>query len=66
MGRLANKIALMQTDVHGIVVCDCGHQEFKVGVRIEGLENRIRCLVCTKCQKRMDVPFQSREQADAG
>ena len=58
MGRLANKIAMMQVDVHGIVVCDCGHREFRVGIRIEGLNNHIKCLVCTKCQKRMDVPFK--------
>lgn len=58
MGRLANKIALMNVDVHALIICDCGHREFRVGVRLEGLDNRICMLQCTECSKQMPVPFQ--------
>ena len=45
--------------VNGLTVCDCGHQEFRVGLQVEGDENHIRVLECCACKKQMAVPFQA-------
>lgn len=50
---------------NAIVVCDCGHQEFQVGVKVEGFENRIKMLACAKCGKEMEVPFQQGSEETA-
>ena len=52
--------------VNAIAVCDCGHREFRVGLRVEGTENHIRCVECTACEKQMAVPFQANAAAQPG
>ncbi len=46
-------------NINGMVVCDCGHRAFKVGLQVAGGENHIRLLECDDCGKRMAVPFQN-------
>jgi len=46
--------------VSGLVVCDCGYGEFRIGVVSDAIGNSfIRLLECTKCEHEMIVPFRS-------
>lgn len=50
------------SDILGVnagVICDCKNMTFRVGIRVEGLENHIRCLECVQCGHEMAVPFQT-------
>ena len=49
--------------INAIVVCDCGHHEFRVGIWTDGIANHIRSLACTACGKQMAVPFQQGQEA---
>lgn len=46
--------------VNGVVVCDCGHRQFVIGIEVDATgKNFIRLLECVKCGHEMSVPFQS-------
>lgn len=55
---MADSISLAR-GVNAAAVCDCGHLEFRVGLRVKDAENHIRVLECAACQKQMAVPFQA-------
>ena len=49
-----------QLNLNGVVVCDCGHREFLIGVASDARGNSfIRLLECTECGHEMPVPFRS-------
>jgi len=51
---------VQQLGVNGVVVCDCGHRKFMIGVKADALGNSfIRLLECGDCGKEMAVPWQS-------
>lgn len=47
--------------VNAQVQCDCGHQQFEIGVAAQpnGGNNFIRVLECTACKKQMPVVHRS-------
>lgn len=51
---------VQELGVNGLVICDCGHREFRIGVTSDAKGNSfIRLLECTKCEHEMIVPFRS-------
>ena len=44
--------------VNAIVICDCGHTAFKVGIEADPIgNNHIRCIECIACGHKLAVPF---------